>query len=302
MNYYDVLGIPQSASQEEIRSAYMAQIKFFHPDVFPGDPSIAKVKTLQLNAAYAILRDPVRRAEYDRRHPGPGNPPPSYSDTTDDFNNDSPPHSSANSNSNNDSPRYSSEDKNKKFRRSVVVLCALCSMVIASAFSNGSPINFKSNDSKVESENQSSATGVGKSCPVQFEESPALILPPPTGQILYSDGRECVAPFSVVTRGSDDYYVKLKDASGSQDVIAFFVQGGETAEIDVPLGTYMLYYATGDSWHGEEDLFGESTRYCKADELFDFYESDGYVNGWTVELYTQSNGNLSTESIDPSEF
>lgn len=134
------------------------------------------------------------------------------------------------------------------------------------------------------------------------EELSVPILTPATGQILYSDGQECIAPFSVVTRGPNNYYVKLKNVLTSKDVISFFVRGGETADLDVPLGTYFLYYAVGDSWQGEEDVFGESTRYFKTDDVFDFYESDGYVNGWTVELYAQNSGNLSTESIDPSEF
>lgn len=67
MNYYDILGIPKSASMAEIRAAYLIQIKYFHPDVFPGNPEIAKVKTTQLNEAYFVLSNAARRAAYDRR-------------------------------------------------------------------------------------------------------------------------------------------------------------------------------------------------------------------------------------------
>lgn len=66
MNYYDILGIPKSASMAEIRAAYLIQIKYFHPDVFPGNPEIAKVKTTQLNEAYFVLSNAARRAAYDR--------------------------------------------------------------------------------------------------------------------------------------------------------------------------------------------------------------------------------------------
>lgn len=281
MNHYEVLGLSQSASQEEIRNAYIAQIQYFHPDVFPGDSSIAKVKTWQLNVAYYVLHDPVRRAEYDRRLSGVKNPPPSYSDTDVIFENDPPCHSS--------------EIRSKKFKRFMAVLSVVSLLVVALTIGNS-----KTDGSDAETENLFSSANQSDSA--KNEENSAPIFVPSTGQILYSDGQECIAPFSVVTRGTNDYYVKLKDAFYSEDVISFFVHGGETAEIDVPLGTYSLYYAVGDSWQGIEDLFGESTRYFKADDVFDFYESDGYVNGWTVELYTQSNGNLSTESIDPSEF
>ena len=65
MTYYDVLGVPSNASAEEIKKAYRAQIKFFHPDVFEGNPNVANLKTLQLNEAYATLKDPEKRYLYD---------------------------------------------------------------------------------------------------------------------------------------------------------------------------------------------------------------------------------------------
>lgn len=84
--------------------------------------------------------------------------------------------------------------------------------------------------------------------------------------------------------------------------MSFFVRAGETANVDVPLGEYTLYYATGETWYGPELVFGDETIYYKADETFDFYEEGGYINGWTVELYLQFDGNLSTDTIDPDEF
>ena len=65
MNYYDILGVARTASQDEIKRAYREQIKFFHPDVFEGPPEVARLKTLQLNEAYAVLHDPQKRREYD---------------------------------------------------------------------------------------------------------------------------------------------------------------------------------------------------------------------------------------------
>lgn len=65
MSYYDILGIPHDASQEEIRKAYLEQIKFFHPDVFDGPPEVASLKSAQLNEAYEILKNPQKRQAYD---------------------------------------------------------------------------------------------------------------------------------------------------------------------------------------------------------------------------------------------
>lgn len=63
--YYDILGVPSTATPEQIKKAYREQIKFFHPDVFDGAPEIAQAKTTQLNEAYHILSNPKRRHEYD---------------------------------------------------------------------------------------------------------------------------------------------------------------------------------------------------------------------------------------------
>lgn len=65
LNYYDILGVPKAATPDQIKRAYREQIKFFHPDVFEGSHEVARIKTLQLNEAYATLHDPDRRREYD---------------------------------------------------------------------------------------------------------------------------------------------------------------------------------------------------------------------------------------------
>lgn len=65
MTYYDILGVPQNATAEQIKKAYREQIRFFHPDVFDGSEDVSRIKTLQLNEAYEVLRDPARRAVYD---------------------------------------------------------------------------------------------------------------------------------------------------------------------------------------------------------------------------------------------
>lgn len=65
MTYYDILGVPYNATADQIKRAYREQIRFFHPDVFQGSEDVAKIKTQQLNEAYAVLSDPRKRAVYD---------------------------------------------------------------------------------------------------------------------------------------------------------------------------------------------------------------------------------------------
>lgn len=65
MTYYEKLGISKTATTEEIKEAYKALIKKYHPDVYQGDKSYAEKKTKEINVAYDILSDPIKKAEYD---------------------------------------------------------------------------------------------------------------------------------------------------------------------------------------------------------------------------------------------
>jgi hypothetical protein len=65
VNYYDVLQVSPSASQEVIHAAYRALARACHPDVNPS--AAAARRMLDLNAAYTVLSDSTRRAQYDLR-------------------------------------------------------------------------------------------------------------------------------------------------------------------------------------------------------------------------------------------
>lgn len=62
--HYDVLGIEKSASQAEIRSAFLNQSKKLHPDLNIKDPK-SHEKFVKLNEAYTVLSKPLARREYD---------------------------------------------------------------------------------------------------------------------------------------------------------------------------------------------------------------------------------------------
>jgi hypothetical protein len=63
---YAVLGVPSSASAEEIRVAYRALAHRYHPDHNPGDVE-AERRMQEINRAFAVLNAPERRAAYDER-------------------------------------------------------------------------------------------------------------------------------------------------------------------------------------------------------------------------------------------
>ncbi|GIU84688.1 MAG: chaperone protein DnaJ 1 [Acidimicrobiales bacterium] len=63
-NYYEILGVPENASQKEITRAYRRLARQYHPDANPGDPK-AEEKFKEISAAYEVLGDEKKRKEYD---------------------------------------------------------------------------------------------------------------------------------------------------------------------------------------------------------------------------------------------
>ncbi len=63
--YYEILGVSETATEAEIRSAYRAKAKKYHPDLNPGDEQAADMFK-KVNEAYETLSDPQKKAAYDR--------------------------------------------------------------------------------------------------------------------------------------------------------------------------------------------------------------------------------------------
>ena len=64
-DYYEVLGIPKTATEAEIKKAFRTTAKKYHPDMHPGDKECEE-KFKEAQEAYAVLSDPEKRRQYDQ--------------------------------------------------------------------------------------------------------------------------------------------------------------------------------------------------------------------------------------------
>ncbi|HKO58628.1 MAG TPA: DnaJ domain-containing protein, partial [Thermoanaerobaculia bacterium] len=64
-SYYDILGVKKDAKDDEIKKAYRALAKKYHPDKNKGNKD-AENKFKEISEAYAVLSDAEKRSQYDR--------------------------------------------------------------------------------------------------------------------------------------------------------------------------------------------------------------------------------------------
>jgi DnaJ-class molecular chaperone len=64
-DYYETLGVPRTASEDDVKKAFRKQARRYHPDVNPGDKA-AEAKFREITEAYEILSDKKKREHYDR--------------------------------------------------------------------------------------------------------------------------------------------------------------------------------------------------------------------------------------------
>lgn len=138
-----------------------------------------------------------------------------------------------------------------------------------------------------------------------LSESDTALTPVPVrnGEIVEPPRAYTYAPLSVQASSFENYYVILSPLDGDPAKrMGFYVESGKIAEVSVPLSTFEIYYATGETWYGPDELFGEETRRYQCEGTFEFYDDGEYYQGWTLELFLQDNGNMDYELIGADEW
>lgn len=125
---------------------------------------------------------------------------------------------------------------------------------------------------------------------------------PAHGHILRHIENEALAPLEINTTFGEYYFIKMVEVTSGREELELFIHGGQSIEINMPLGTYTMKYATGKIWYGHEHLFGPETAYSQASSTFNFIEDYRGYSGYTVTLYKVTNGNLQTKKINASDF
>ena len=187
-------------------------------------------------------------------------------------------------------------DRSKRVRNSIIGIVVLAALFLWMSSGNSSKTNSNSSNN-THGNDYSNTTN-------QVSDSELQEVKVENGEIIVHPQGECLAPFTVETESSDksNYFIYLKCLNNSKNDIAFYVQGGNTVEVAVPLGRYKLYYCSGKTWYGYYNKFGSKTSYSKADDVFEFYDDGQYYQGHIITLYEVVNGNMETDTIDGSQF
>ena len=107
------------------------------------------------------------------------------------------------------------------------------------------------------------------------------------GKLIIVPDYSQVCPLDIIAGTDTDYYIyldyqysphltqesrsrKATATSPYEGDIAFIVKAGQRVSIDVPIGVYKFYYATGTTFFGSKYLFGDDTQCYKADNLLSF--------------------------------
>lgn len=99
-----------------------------------------------------------------------------------------------------------------------------------------------------------------------------------------------------------DGYVILTDLENNPLLGSYIHAGEEYTILDIPDGTYLVYFTSGDVWDLVVEQFSENVTYIKFQDSMEFQTiSTSYIL-WSITLHPVEGGGASTEQLEPAEF
>ena len=138
----------------------------------------------------------------------------------------------------------------------------------------------------------------GKSINTKQEQVLSL---PENGKIQVFTDKELLAPLGIVGSLTKNVFLKFYDTKENL-VFTLFVRKNSSVNLKIPLGEYVVKYATGEEWYGFDKLFGFSTDTYEFNKKLLFYREGNTLQGHTLTLNQVVNGNLPKKNIPKSSF
>ena len=154
-------------------------------------------------------------------------------------------------------------------------------------------------DSKSETEFGTSNERCLENLPTLDDLNRKLGEEPPTYSFWIKEPKyQCDSVLKINTSSGASYVVKIVDSYNDEVIMMFYLPSGVSEEIDIPSGRFQIRYTSGTRWFGEDEMFGPTAAYAKADRDFTFSKGSGYE----LTLYRVKNGNLRTSFMRKEDF
>lgn len=125
---------------------------------------------------------------------------------------------------------------------------------------------------------------------------------PRAGILWNRSGLPATFPLQVKTLPGKDYVVFLVDPDTDDPAMAGYIRGGTFFRLLVPPGNYLLRFAYGTDWRGQDDLFGADTGWTQIDKPLDFRViGTSRRSGYLVTLI-EENGRMKIVETAPQDW
>lgn len=108
----------------------------------------------------------------------------------------------------------------------------------------------------------------------------------------------CDSFLTVKTSRDAAYVIKVVNPYNGETILTCYLPGGISQELALPSGNFEIRYTCGTEWFGNQEMFGPTASYAKAQRTFQFTKDAGYE----LTLYKVPHGNLQTTRMRKEDF